>query len=299
MDNTLVSIIVVTYNSSKTVLETLESIKQQTYKNCELIVSDDFSKDSTVEICKMWISDNRDRFVNTKLITIDHNTGVCANLNRGVAESQGYWIKIIAADDILLPNCIHDFVEYAGGHPDAHFITSFQRIYKNTFEEKNLIGERRTGTRDLSLFEKDAECQLKVMAFSIFVNAPTMFFQRILYNQVGGFDERYAYEDHPFYINILENGYKIYLMPKETVCYRVHDSTFNSNSRLFNYEFLKSSRFFRKERCFKYYNKKQIGVLKTRWKIEDMIQYLGLNKRTRIMNLLYSKMVSLSIILAG
>ena len=299
MDNSLVSIIVVTYNSSATVIETLESAKNQSYKNCELIISDDCSKDKTVQICRDWLEANSARFVNAELLTVQKNTGVCANLNRGVVRSTGEWIKIIAADDILLPNCIQDFVGFAKEHPDASFITSFQRVYQNTFEVQSLIKEKGAGTTDLDIFKKDAEHQLKVMAFNIFVNAPTIFFKRSLYDLAGGFDEKYTYEDHPFYINILEHGYKIYHMPKDTVCYRVHDSTFNSNSRLFNPGFMKSARFFRKERCFKYYNWRQKLALRVRWKIEDAIDFLGLNKRNRINVFLYKKMIAFLVKLGG
>ena len=54
----LVSVVVITYNSEKYILETLESIKTQSYKNLELIISDDCSKDDTVMICRDWL-DNR------------------------------------------------------------------------------------------------------------------------------------------------------------------------------------------------------------------------------------------------
>lgn len=59
MNNPLVSIQVVTYNAAKTILETLESIKAQTYPPIELIISDDCSRDNTVEICREWVMDNR------------------------------------------------------------------------------------------------------------------------------------------------------------------------------------------------------------------------------------------------
>ena len=62
--NELISVVVVTYNSEKTVIETLDSIASQTYKNIELIVSDDYSKDDTVKRMKLWIEDHKDFFVN-------------------------------------------------------------------------------------------------------------------------------------------------------------------------------------------------------------------------------------------
>jgi len=53
--NPLVSIIVLTHNSTKYVIETLNSAKSQTYEDIELIVTDDFSTDNTVEICRQWM----------------------------------------------------------------------------------------------------------------------------------------------------------------------------------------------------------------------------------------------------
>ena len=60
--NLIVTIIVATYNSSKYVLETLESIKNQTYPHLSLIITDDCSTDDTVDICKKWVGLNESRF---------------------------------------------------------------------------------------------------------------------------------------------------------------------------------------------------------------------------------------------
>lgn len=112
----LVSIVVITYNSSEYVLETLESAKAQTYTNIELIVSDDCSTDETVSICKKWFEANKDRFVNTIMVEAEINSGVPANANRGLAECKGEWIKFIAGDDILVSTGIEEFVKkYEGG----------------------------------------------------------------------------------------------------------------------------------------------------------------------------------------
>lgn len=63
----LVTIAVVTYNSSQTILETLESVKEQTYKNIELIISDDCSSDNTTDICQKWLQKNAIFFSNVQI----------------------------------------------------------------------------------------------------------------------------------------------------------------------------------------------------------------------------------------
>ena len=55
IEDPLVSIIIPTYNSEKTLPLCLESIKRQTYKNIEVIVLDNFSIDRTVDIAKRYV----------------------------------------------------------------------------------------------------------------------------------------------------------------------------------------------------------------------------------------------------
>src|SRR4051794_20989340 len=96
-----VSIIVFTYNSSNYVVETLESAKAQTYRNIELIVSDDGSTDETIPLCLDWLTKNKQEFLRAEIITVEKNTGIPANCNRGVKAAAGEWVKLIAGDDIL------------------------------------------------------------------------------------------------------------------------------------------------------------------------------------------------------
>ena len=74
--NPLVSVVVMTYNSSKYVLETLDSIYNQTYLNIELIITDDCSTDKTFELCNKWLLQHQNRFIRIEFITNDINTGI-------------------------------------------------------------------------------------------------------------------------------------------------------------------------------------------------------------------------------
>lgn len=283
----LVSVIVVSYNSANTIVETLDSVRGQKYENIELVVADDCSKDDTVSVARRWLEDNGYIFKGGfKLLTSNENKGVCSNLNRAILNSKGIWIKIIAADDILFPNCCFDYISYVTNHTDSHFVTSYLSQYLNTFEDKNCI-RRQYATSDSSIFEKSPELQLREMAYKIFVMAPTMFFSRSLFDRVAGFDENFIYEDHPFYLKILEHNYKVCFMSSTTVGYRIHDSSFNSNKKLFNYLFSRESKRFRYLKCWKYYNTRRKIAVKAYYRMLDILEYLHLNKNTKITSLIF------------
>ena len=112
METPLVSVVVISYNASKSIIETLDSIKSQTYSPLELIIADDCSKDDTAIKCKDWLTVNQGRFVRSKLIVNEENKGISANFNIGIQASTGEWIKIFG-DDILLPDAIEKNVAFA------------------------------------------------------------------------------------------------------------------------------------------------------------------------------------------
>lgn len=287
----LVSCTVLSYNSAQTIVETLESIKEQTYQNIELIVSDDCSKDKSVEICREWISNNGERFVRTELLTVDKNTGVSANANRALAACKGEWQKSIAADDILLPNCVEDFVQYVLENPEARWVSSYQKKYKNNFRPENCIDSGSVSNR--SFFDLTAEEQLRKIAPWNLIQAAPTFYETSLKREVGGYDERYSFEDYPFFLTLLEHGYKCYFLDKETVGYRVHESAFHSSGKLFKYSFVLESKRFHKERCFKYLTWWQKIGQYSIWGLQYSLERLNLNRDTWFLRLFYMKTHSL------
>lgn len=214
----LISIIVVTFNSEKTVLETLESTRIQTYKNLELIITDDASTDNTIDICTNWLLQNKDCFISSKLITIEKNTGIPSNCNRGIHASHGEWIKFIAGDDILLPDCIElllDFSVQEGSHYSISEIIYFQ---------EDIILD--WGKKDYELkafFKREKSKRYKSFIRNpIFLNTPSIFLSRRILDDTGGFEENLPLlEDQPFIYKVLLKGYDISFLNKETVKYRV------------------------------------------------------------------------------
>ena len=218
--NQLVSVRVITYNSSKTVIETLDSIYNQTYPNIELIISDDCSKDDTVAICREWVNQHKERFARTEILTVPQNTGVSANINRSEKACRGEWIKGIAGDDILLPNCVQDCMDYVAEHPDTIYLFGKQ----NAFGASQERCEEVDAYFDYSFFAKTQEEQLHQLIFEgNCVPATAVFYHRLKAQKTGvKNDERIPLlEDWPKWINLLRAGVKFHFIDKVLVNYRV------------------------------------------------------------------------------
>lgn len=227
-NQSLVSVPVITYNSSKFVLETLESIKSQTYQNIELIISDDCSTDNTVELCQNWVKKNKERFVHTRIITSETNTGVSANLNRAEAACQGEWIKGIAGDDLLMPRCIELCVEYIYMHPDVFYLFGKIQAFGACKENNELYTSH---AFDYSFFDLDVQGQLDYLIFNKnCIPAATFFYNRQKSFDMKIFnDERIPLlEDWPKWIKILEKGEKLHFMDDTIVKYRLHKESLST-----------------------------------------------------------------------
>lgn len=218
----LVSVVVITYNSAKTVIETLDSIEAQIYKNIELVISDDDSKDASVEMCHKWVDKNKNRFVRIKIITHTPNTGTSANMNRAFSETQGEWIKVIAADDKLLKNCISDYVGYINSHPDANIVFSRVIGFGNIEAAKQwpFLNVKR-------FFDNLTPLQFRiVLSTQNFLPAASVFLKKSVWKSLGGYEESIPLlEDWPFWVKAMTYGYFFDFLDKETVAYRFSESS--------------------------------------------------------------------------
>lgn len=219
----LVSVIIITYNSSQFVLETLDSIKKQTYNNIEMIVTDDCSTDNTLQIVKDWVDQNKNCFISVCVIECDKNTGISANCNRGLRKAKGKYVKFIAGDDLLMPNCIQDNVMFAE-KKEIEFLFSKCIVFNSEDAEKKELKEySEIQDKNRSLFEKEASKQYYQLLRGCTVYAPGNFMHREKLLYFEGFDERFKIEDYPLWLKITKAGVKLNFLNKATVLYRVNN----------------------------------------------------------------------------
>lgn len=91
----LVSIIMPSYNSSKFIAASIESVIAQTYKNWELLITDDCSKDNTVEIVQQYV----DKDERIKLFCLRENSGAGVARNNSIKQAKGRFIAFLDSDD--------------------------------------------------------------------------------------------------------------------------------------------------------------------------------------------------------
>ena len=98
MEQPLVSIVIPVYNAAPDLARCIESVRKQTYRNIEVFLVNDGSKDASSPICHMY------ERIDPRVHVIDkENAGVSAARNTGIAAAQGKYIQFVDSDDYLAP----------------------------------------------------------------------------------------------------------------------------------------------------------------------------------------------------
>lgn len=136
-----ISVIVPIYNAEKYLIKCLDSIIQQTYKNLEIILVDDGSKDNSRLICKRYaLKDDR-----IKLIC-NSNHGVGYSRNCGIKKATGDGIIFIDSDDCVKLNYVERMVSFFCDNDliicnICYFFEKYNRYVLNEIDLKNLTGQ--------------------------------------------------------------------------------------------------------------------------------------------------------------
>lgn len=237
MMNELISIVVISYNSAKTIVETLNSIKNQTYPNIEIIVSDDCSTDHTVEMVEDWMKSNQ----NIKLVTSNVNTGIPGNVNRGIKASSGTAVKLIAADDMLMPNAVEVYYK-------NYLVNDSKTINVARVELFGDVTQKHIDYCENCYVFASQRNQYEQLLITNCLLAPSVgLLDKKMIIENGMFNENYpAFEDYPFYLKLSKKGYYFKLIDTPLVRYRVSD---NSVGNGMSKRYLKSlSKFFFQEK---------------------------------------------------
>lgn len=213
----LVSVIIPCYNHEDYVEECILSVLNQSYKNIQLVVIDDGSRDKSVEIIKKLQAKHQFIFENQS------NIGLSPTLNKAIKKyCKGKYISIVASDDFWHPDKIKLEVEYYEQHP------KFGLVYCDV----HVVDSKSTTIDKFNLGVKKGNCTTEDIIKGISViPALTVMVNSAVYDEVGLFDEKTLVEDWDMWIRI-SLKYEVGFVDKKLAYYRTHDTNISSKVKL-------------------------------------------------------------------
>jgi len=208
----LISVVIPVYNGDKTIRETIESVINQTFEDFELIVIDDGSQDSTLEIVKS-IPDSR-----LKVFSFP-NAGLAASRNRGIKLACGDYISFIDADDLWIPDKLESQLQALQDNPQAAVAYSWTDCI-DEFGDFSRRGNHIT-------IQGNVYAQLLLTDF--IENGSNLLIRAQAFQKVGYFDESLpAAEDWDMWLRLAAN-YEFVVVPSVQVLYRLSASSMSAN----------------------------------------------------------------------
>jgi len=210
----LVSVIIPCYNSGRTLISSISSIKNQTYKNIEIIVVNDGSNDQyTIQIL------NELSFTNDVKILHKSNGGLASARNHGIRNSSAKFILPLDADDELNKNSIYDMLSMITKSNPAKFF-----VFPN-IEFKGL----RVGISPRN-YNPFVQLVMNQLPYSI-------LFTRQVFDSIGGYDEYFTdgLEDWEFNLSLIEYGLTPVLAQTALLHYNVNSNGMLLSKTIFKY----------------------------------------------------------------
>jgi hypothetical protein len=194
----LVSVICLCYNQSAYVARTLQSVFEQTYANIELIVVDDGSSDSSVQVIKATLT-STPVHISTELIVLEHNKGNCTAFNIGLKRAKGKYTIDLAADDVLLPERIVRQVAVFETLPEKYAVLYGNARYIDA--QDHILGHHyKIAPQGNALKAPPSGDIYEAVLRGYFICTPTMMMRTSVLQQLGGYNEALSYEDFDFWV---------------------------------------------------------------------------------------------------
>lgn len=206
----LISIITPLYNAEKYLKDTIESVINQDYKNWEMIIVDDCSKDGSRLIAEKYIElDKR-----IKLISLEKNSGVAFARNVGIKSAGGEYIAFLDSDDLWKPNKLSTQLDFMK-----------KNNYSFTFTSYELINDQ--GIRLNKLIKAPAQLNYKRLLYGNSIGCLTVMLNK---SKIGYMEMPVIrHEDYATWLNIVKNGTTAYGLNENLAFYRKANSSVSSN----------------------------------------------------------------------
>jgi glycosyltransferase involved in cell wall biosynthesis len=215
----LISIIIPCYNDARYITQAVDSARKQNFVNKEIIVVDDGCNVETKEVLK---------FLEPKidLLLIQENKGTSAARNVGIDKAKGDYIVVLDSDDFFDAKFCEKAVEVFDGNNDIKLITCYTQRF-------NDIGP-------VDIIRPDQATVVDFLKYNCAMGSSS--FRKKDWEKCGGYDEamKIGFEDWEFYIRLLKNGGRSFVIPEVLLHYRLSQQSRTKNANKIKYEIFRS-----------------------------------------------------------
>lgn len=207
----LISICVTNYNYERFIKETLDSVLSQTYTNFEVIIIDNASTDSSMDIIKSY-NDPR-----IKVSQNEENIGLYQNLNKCMEKASGELICLLHTDDVYTPNFLEEVVKAYNEYPVHKFFITGVYFWHSQHNKKFPWHPYKSGG-----VISQTESLIRLAFENNIGNGLNVVIHKDAIEKVGKFSSKYRYAaDAELWLRMAEE-YEFVYIPKLLTYYRIH-----------------------------------------------------------------------------
>ena len=225
IEQPLVSVVMPTYNHAQFIGDAIGSVLDQTYKNIELIIIDNYSEDDTEEIIAS--------FHNTRIKykKFRNNGIIAASRNIGIRESHGKYIAFLDSDDIWVPTKIEKQIKLLENNENTFLVYSRYTVIRNGLFRKIMPKRKRL---------KSGNAFIPLFLSNNFIGSSSVLLRNALVenNFLFDTDKRLrAIEDYDLWLRIAKNK-RIDYVDESLVVYREHGGNTSIGIKPFLFRYL-------------------------------------------------------------
>lgn len=212
----LVSVVIPCYNHERFVQDSIQSVIDQDYKNIELIIIDDGSKDNSVQAIEGLIKECQNRFTRFEFRSRP-NKGLSSTLNEALEWVEGKYFSGLASDDLIMPSKVFKQVSFLEKNDEFVAVFGGTVLIDNN---SDIIGRVSPPRRAYSF--KD------IILNKHNLPAPTQLIRMSAMKQTGGYKEGLLIEDWYMWLKLSSLG-NIFCEEDAVSLYRKHPTNTSSN----------------------------------------------------------------------
>ena len=244
-----VSVIMPCYNMEKFIAHSIESVRNQSLTDWELLIVDDASTDKTADKVRPYCEQDE----RVKLTVKSRHSGIASSRNQALASAKGRYLAFLDADDIWHPEKLERQLAFMQEHEVAFSYSAYQLIDEEGKALQKTIATAGNLTHDAYLQNTIIGCS-------------TVMLDKDKVGEVTIPDFRTS-EDTATWLNILRKGFLAYAIEETLVSYRIRRKSASSNKLKASYDLWKVYRIQEKLPFFKalgYYGSYAFHAIKKR-----------------------------------